>query len=47
MSQISSKTSTPPSINLLEQPAAWLYSFWKFSRPHTIIGTSLSIFALY
>jgi homogentisate phytyltransferase/homogentisate geranylgeranyltransferase len=25
----------------------WLYNFWKFSRPHTIIGTSLSIFALY
>jgi len=30
--------------------AAWLYrlySFWKFSRPHTIIGTSLSVWALY
>ncbi len=25
----------------------WLYSFWKFSRPHTIIGTSLSVFGLY
>ena len=24
-----------------------LYSLWKFSRPHTIIGTSLSVFALY
>lgn len=24
-----------------------LSSFWKFSRPHTIIGTSLSVFALY
>jgi homogentisate phytyltransferase / homogentisate geranylgeranyltransferase len=24
-----------------------LYAFWKFSRPHTIIGTSLSVFALY
>jgi homogentisate phytyltransferase/homogentisate geranylgeranyltransferase len=24
-----------------------LYSFWKFSRPHTIIGTSLSVLALY
>ena len=23
------------------------YSFWKFSRPHTIIGTSLSVLALY
>ncbi len=25
----------------------WLYAFWKFSRPHTIIGTSLSVLALY
>jgi homogentisate phytyltransferase/homogentisate geranylgeranyltransferase len=24
-----------------------LYSFWKFSRPHTIVGTSLSVLALY
>jgi homogentisate phytyltransferase / homogentisate geranylgeranyltransferase len=24
-----------------------LSSLWKFSRPHTIIGTSLSVFALY
>ncbi len=26
---------------------SWLYAFWKFSRPHTIIGTSLSVLALY
>ncbi|BAY22793.1 tocopherol phytyltransferase [Calothrix sp. NIES-2100] len=25
----------------------WLYAFWQFSRPHTIIGTSLSVLALY
>ncbi len=25
----------------------WLSSLWKFSRPHTIIGTSLSVFSLY
>lgn len=25
----------------------WLSSLWKFSRPHTIIGTSLSVFCLY
>jgi homogentisate phytyltransferase / homogentisate geranylgeranyltransferase len=24
-----------------------LYSLWKFSRPHTIIGTSLSVLAIY
>lgn len=25
----------------------WLYAFWKFSRPHTIVGTTLSVIALY
>ena len=25
----------------------WVSSLWKFSRPHTIIGTSLSVLALY
>ena len=25
----------------------WLYSLWKFSRPHTIIGTTLSVLSLY
>ena len=25
----------------------YLSQLWKFSRPHTIIGTSLSVFALY
>ncbi len=25
----------------------WLYAFWKFSRPHTIVGTSLSVVGLY
>jgi homogentisate phytyltransferase / homogentisate geranylgeranyltransferase len=43
MSQISSVTPK----NLLQDPLSWLYSFWKFSRPHTIIGTSLSVLALY
>ncbi len=28
-------------------PVSALRSLWKFSRPHTIIGTSLSVFALY
>lgn len=26
---------------------SWIYSLWKFSRPHTIIGTSLSVLGLY
>ena len=25
----------------------WLSSIWQFSRPHTIIGTSLSVFSLF
>jgi homogentisate phytyltransferase/homogentisate geranylgeranyltransferase len=25
----------------------WLSVFWEFSRPHTIVGTSLSVLALY
>lgn len=25
----------------------WLYAFWKFSRPHTIIGTSLSVLGIF
>ena len=25
----------------------WIHTLWKFSRPHTIIGTSLSVVALY
>ena len=28
-------------------PSNWLYAFWKFSRPHTIYGTSLSVLGLY
>ncbi|HAC64270.1 MAG TPA: homogentisate phytyltransferase [Cyanothece sp. UBA12306] len=33
--------------NIFQAIFSWLYSYWKFSRPHTIIGTSLSVFALY
>lgn len=38
MGQISA--SQPPN------PFAGLYSFWKFSRPHTIIGTTLSVWGI-
>lgn len=34
-------------LKFWQSPSSWCYSFWKFSRPHTIIGTSLSVFALY
>ena len=37
--------SLPKSQN--QYLAKWLYAFWKFSRPHTIIGTSLSVLGLY
>lgn len=33
--------------SFLPQPPSFLRSLWEFSRPHTIIGTSLSVFALY
>lgn len=40
-----------PSINspkiFWKNPLEWLLSFWEFSRPHTIVGTSLSVLALY
>ncbi|NET55272.1 MAG: homogentisate phytyltransferase [Symploca sp. SIO2E6] len=47
MSQTSSPISTPSPLNLFKQPADWFYALWKFSRPHTIIGTTLSVWALY
>lgn len=31
----------------LKHPFSWLHSLWKFSRPHTIIGTSLSVIGVY
>ena len=35
------------SLSLLQNPLPWLRAFWKFSRPHTIIGTSLSVVGLF
>jgi len=31
---------------LTQQPIQWLYALWKFWRPHTVIGTSLSVLGL-
>jgi homogentisate phytyltransferase/homogentisate geranylgeranyltransferase len=45
MSQIS--PPRPSRLNLIQQRLPWLYAFWKFSRPHTIIGTTLSVLGLY
>ncbi len=44
-SPISSRSHSYP--NFLQQRFPWLHALWKFSRPHTIIGTSLSALALY
>lgn len=33
-------------LHPLKQPIAWAKAFWQFSRPHTIVGTSLSTLAL-
>ncbi len=33
---------TNPSVK-----SNWLAAFWQFSRPHTIIGTSLSVWGIY
>ena len=38
---------SPPSLNLIQSPIPWLQAFWKFSRPHTIVGTSLSVLGLF
>jgi len=52
MSQISQHKSsliktTPSQSQPVQRTTRWLYAFWKFSRPHTIIGTSLSVLGLY
>jgi homogentisate phytyltransferase/homogentisate geranylgeranyltransferase len=46
--------SQPPSIlpktvplSLIRHPRSWLSAFWRFARPHTVIGTSLSTVGLY
>ena len=35
------------SDNNSSVPLGWLRAFWEFCRPHTIVGTSLSVLALY
>ncbi|MBT9313034.1 homogentisate phytyltransferase [Leptothoe kymatousa] len=38
---------SPPSLNLIQSPIPWLYAFWKFSRAHTMVGTSLSLLGVF
>ncbi|CDM93181.1 MULTISPECIES: homogentisate phytyltransferase [Limnospira] len=47
MNQTSSTTLPKVTGNSVQKNAPWLYAFWKFSRPHTIIGTSLSVLGLF
>jgi homogentisate phytyltransferase/homogentisate geranylgeranyltransferase len=42
---LSSNSAAKPKF--VQQHLPWLYAFWKFSRPHTVIGTSLSVLGLY
>ncbi|MEL7036637.1 MAG: homogentisate phytyltransferase [Cyanobacteria bacterium J06592_8] len=46
MAESSQKNLTISQVNLIQKYTPWIYSFWKFSRPHTIIGTSLSVLGL-
>lgn len=43
-SNSSQKTS---QLSVIQSLRSWLYAFWKFCRPHTVIGTSLSVLGLY
>jgi homogentisate phytyltransferase / homogentisate geranylgeranyltransferase len=44
-----SRISPPKPTHLnptVQHQFPWLYAFWKFSRPHTILGTTLSVLGL-
>lgn len=49
MSQTTPRSSRTPvaRTSWVKDRAPWLYAFWKFSRPHTVIGTSLSAIGVY
>ncbi|MFB2878462.1 homogentisate phytyltransferase [Floridanema aerugineum] len=51
MKEIRQKTSSFPATivdSACNQPAKpWFYPYWKFSRPHTVIGTTCSAIGLY
>lgn len=40
-------SETSPHQSSGQRRTPWLYALWTFSRPHTIIGTTLSVFSLY
>ena len=47
MSQFSSQEPSGVQSSWVGRLGGWLHAFWKFSRPHTVIGTSLSVLGLY
>jgi homogentisate phytyltransferase/homogentisate geranylgeranyltransferase len=49
MGQSVSPKPPPPvqQLSLFRTPVPWLNAFWKFSRPHTVIGTSLSVIGVF
>ncbi len=47
MGEFSTYQEAKFTTNFVQKYLPWLYSFWKFARPHTIIGTTLSVLALY
>ncbi|MFM7426926.1 MAG: homogentisate phytyltransferase [Elainella sp.] len=47
MSQLSQQPASRPAPNFIQRHFPRLYAFWKFSRPHTVIGTSLSALSLW
>lgn len=52
MKQSFQEKSEPPQISPYQSHSVartvpWFYALWKFSRPHTIVGTSLSVMGLY
>lgn len=38
-----SLTPNSTALRPVHRLAGWLYALWKFSRPHTVIGTTLSV----
>lgn len=44
---VSPQPSPGKQLSLFQTPLPWLVAFWKFSRPHTIIGTSLSVIGVF
>ncbi|MEO0407102.1 MAG: homogentisate phytyltransferase [Cyanobacteria bacterium P01_A01_bin.135] len=41
-----SPPQTPPPVKNLS-PITWLRALWRFSRPHTVVGTTLSVLSLF